>query len=72
MVAGEVGLGHEEQVVVLPVAALGARAAGRERGGQRVGVGAQGEVLEHESHRVGELALQPMEDLLRALQNGHS
>src|SRR6266545_2068139 len=30
VVAGEVGLGHEEQVVVFPVAALGARAAGRE------------------------------------------
>src|SRR5258705_2355557 len=70
VVAGEVGLGHEEQVVVLPVAALGTRAAGRERGGQCTGVGAQREVLEHESYGVGKLTLQLVEDLLRALAEG--
>src|SRR5258706_12123618 len=63
-IASEVGLTHEEQVVIFPVAALGARAAGRERGGERVGGGAQGEVLGQEAYRVRGLALQPLEDVL--------
>src|SRR4030095_14191748 len=59
VLAREVGLGKEQQVVVLPVPPLRARAAGGHRRWHRAVVRPQREVLERDPDLVRELGVQP-------------